>query len=45
MRIPVSIHRRVKQKRDKHLELKFYDGNQGDGKIMKGIGGGFLCIH
>ena len=33
------------ERRDKHLEIKFYDGNQADDKIAWGLGRGFLCIH
>ena len=33
------------ERRDKHLEIKFYDGNQIDVKTVLVLGGGFLCNH
>ena len=31
--------------KDKHVEMKFYDSNQVDGKIVWGLGDGILYIH
>ena len=40
------VHKRVylsqkTERRDKHLEIKFYDDNQVDDKIVRGLGGGY----
>ena len=33
------------ERRDKYLEIKFYDRNQIDRKIEWWLGGYFLCFH
>ena len=33
------------ERREKHLEIKVYDGNPVGDKIAWGLGEGFLCIH